>query len=104
MRSLLLLLAMASGLAAERKVIFPAGVKPVGPYSPGIMAGDFLYVSGQGMRPAANTTPESAEDKVRQCLRNVQSVVEAAGLTMEHVVYAQVYLHSSMSYDVLGAV
>ena len=104
MRNLLLLLAIASGLAAERKVIFPAGVKPVGPYSPGIMVGDFLYVSGQGMRPVANTTPESAEDKVRQCLRNVQSVVEAAGLTMEHVVYAQVYLHSSMSYDVLGAV
>ena len=54
--------------------------------------------------PAARTTPESAEDKVRQCLRNVQSVVEGAGLTMEHVVYAQVYLHSSMSYEVLGAV
>src|SRR5437016_13919103 len=100
----LVVLSGAPGAGAEKRAIAPAGIKPVGPYSPGIMAGDFLYVSGQGMRPAANTTPESAEDKVRQCLRNVQSVVEAAGLTMEHVVYAQVYLHSSMSYDVLGKV
>ena len=35
--------------AAEKTVITPAGgVPPVGPYSPGIFAGDYLYVSGQG--------------------------------------------------------
>jgi reactive intermediate/imine deaminase len=90
--------------AAERKVVFPAGAKPVGPYSPGIMVGDFLYVSGQGMRNASGGVPESTEDRVRQCLRNVQSVVEAAGLTMEHIAYSQVYLHQSVSYDVLGRV
>ena len=68
------------------------------------MAGDFLYVTGQGMRDASGASPESAEDRVRQCLRNVKSVVEAAGLTMDHVVYAQVYLHSSVGYPVLGSV
>ena len=32
---------------AETRVIAPPGPKPIGPYSPGILAGDFLYVSGQ---------------------------------------------------------
>ena len=35
-----LVLLLATSLAAERRVIFPPGVKPVGPYSPGILAGD----------------------------------------------------------------
>jgi reactive intermediate/imine deaminase len=100
----LLIATAAVCVAAEKKVIFPAGAKPVGPYSPGILAGDFLYVSGQGTRNAAGESPEGAEDRVRASLRNVQSIVQAAGLTMEHVVYSQVYLHSSVSYEVLGKV
>ena len=39
-----------STTVVEKRLIAPPGPKPVGPYSPGIMAGDFLYVSGQGAR------------------------------------------------------
>ncbi len=99
----ILTLASAAG-AAERRVVFPAGAKPVGPYSPGIFAGDFLYVSGQGARTASGQFPPSPEEQVRQCLENVKSIVEAAGLSMEHIVYTQVYLHSSVTYDHLNAV
>lgn len=84
--------------------MFPEGVKPVGPYSPGILAGDFLYVSGQGARDANNRFAESAEDRVRQCLNNVKAIVVAAGLTMEHVVYMQVYLHPTTSYEVMNKI
>ena len=76
----LVLAAALCAAAAEKKVVFPPGAKPVGPYSPGILAGDFLYVSGQG-----GPTPAGA-------LENVKTIVEAAGLTLEHVVYTQVYL------------
>src|SRR5688500_16722253 len=75
-----------------RRVIAPLGPKPVGPYSPGIMAGDFLYVSGQGARDREGKLPESVDAQVRQTLDNVKTIVEAAGLTLEHVVYSQVYL------------
>jgi reactive intermediate/imine deaminase len=90
--------------AAERRVVFPPGAKPVGPYSPGIIAGDFLYVSGQGARDANNQFAPTPEGQVRQTLENVRTIVEAAGLTMEHIVYAHVYLHPSVSYDALNAV
>jgi reactive intermediate/imine deaminase len=80
------------GWGANKQVIAPPGSKPVGPYSPGILAGDFLYVSGQGGRDAAGVLPSTIDGEVQQTLRNVKSIVEAAGLTMEHVVYSQVYL------------
>ena len=76
----LVLAAALCAASAGKKVVFPPGAKPVGPYSPGILAGDFLYVSGQG-----GPTPAGA-------LENVKTIVEAAGLTLEHVVYTQVYL------------
>jgi enamine deaminase RidA (YjgF/YER057c/UK114 family) len=86
-----LLLLVATAAAGERRVIFPTGVKPVGPYSPGILAGDFLYVSGQGARRLDGQMPDGFEEQARQCLENVKTIVVAAGLTMDHVVYTHVY-------------
>jgi reactive intermediate/imine deaminase len=80
-------------LGAQVRAIVPAsGPKPIGPYTPGVMAGDYLYVSGQGARRPDGTLPATFEEQVRQTLENVKAVVEAAGLTMSHVVYTQVYL------------
>ncbi len=62
------------------------------PASPSILAGDMLYVSGQGAQDAQGQVPQDAVAQVRQCLSKVKTIVEAAGLTMEHVVYVQVYL------------
>ena len=70
----------------------PAGAKVAGPDSPGIVAGNFLYVAGQGAKDAQGSLPSDAEGQVRQCLKNVKAVVDAAGLSMQHVVYVQVYL------------
>src|SRR5262245_52406325 len=88
--------------AAQRRVIAPPGSKPVGPYSLGIMVGDFLYVSGQGARDRDGRLPDTVEGQVRQTLDNVKGIVEAAGLTLEHVVYTQVYLSNMSSYDTMG--
>jgi reactive intermediate/imine deaminase len=89
---------------AETRAIFPPGVKPVGPYSPGILAGDFLYVSGQGARHTDGQMPARFEEQATQCLENVKTVVEAAGLTMEHVVYTQVYLDNMANFDAMNRV
>src|SRR3977135_3884494 len=78
--------------AAERRPIVPPGVTPVGPYSSGILAGDFLYVSGQGAKNAKGEIPPDLEHQLRQCFENVKTVVEAAGLTMDHGGYTQGYL------------
>ena len=87
-----------------KRVIAPPGPKPVGPYSPGIMAGDFLYISGQGARDRDGRLPDTVDAQVRQTLENVKTIVEAAGLTLEHVVYSQVYLASMSSHDTMDRV
>ena len=100
----ILLLSVASMAAADKKVIFPPGVKPVGPYSPGIVAGDFLYVSGQGARTPDGQLPDSFEGQLKQCLENIKTIVEAAGLTMDHVAYTQIYLKDISNYDKMNPV
>ena len=95
--SLLLLNVFAA--LPERKVIVPANAaKPVGPYSPGISAGEYLYVSGQGIRDAQNNVPTGVTAQAKQCLENVKAIIEAAGLTMEHVVHMQLYLEQMSDF------
>jgi reactive intermediate/imine deaminase len=88
----------------QKRQIAPPGPKPVGPYSPGILAGDYLYVSGQGARDRDAQLPPSVEGQVRQTLENVKGIVEAAGMTMGHVVYSQVYLDDMAKYDTMERV
>jgi enamine deaminase RidA (YjgF/YER057c/UK114 family) len=55
-------------------------------------AGDYIYISGQGPRGAHGALPATFTAQARQALNNLKSVVEAAGLTMDHVVYTTLYL------------
>jgi reactive intermediate/imine deaminase len=93
------LVCVLASVAAEKRLVFPPGVKPVGPYSPGILVGDYLYVSGQGAGKADKTFPTGTEAQVRQSLENVKRIVEAAGLTMQHIVYTHLYLSDPTKYD-----
>ncbi len=99
-----LLLAVASVFGAELRVVVPVdGPKPVGPYSPGIVHGDYLYVSGQGAA-SGGKFPAGAEVQTRACLTNVKMIVEAAGFTMAQVVHAQLYLADMANYEAVNRV
>lgn len=89
---------------ADPRVVSPPGPPLAGPYSPGMRAGDFLYVSGQGGRDAEGRLPDTIEGQVRQTLQNLRAIVEAGGLTLEHVVYSQVYLTDMAHHDVMDRV
>jgi enamine deaminase RidA (YjgF/YER057c/UK114 family) len=75
---------------AQRKQI---GQQPMGrPYSPGILAGDTLYVSGKGDQLPAGGHPATFEEQVRQCMRNVEATLKEAGLDFRNVVMSHVFL------------
>lgn len=83
----------ASAFAADPKVIVPSnGVPPVGPYSPGLLSGEYLYISGQGVRDSKSAMPEGIEAQTRQCIRNLQGILDAAGMTTANVVSVQIFL------------
>ena len=95
-------LPLCVGQAQVRPVVPAHGPKPSGPYTPGILAGDYLYVSSQGARKPGAEMPATIEGQVAQCVDNVRSIVEAAGLTLDHVVYVQVYLDDMTLYDAMN--
>ena len=49
-------------------------------YSPGVDAGDYVYISGQGPRRPDGSFPPTFSAQVRQALDNVKAIVESAGL------------------------
>jgi len=107
MRFILLLCAwqicFAEGAQAQLKQILPkpAPLATDALGSPAIDAGDYVYVSGQGPLRPDGSTPTNFADQVRQSLENMKTVVEAAGLAMDHVVYVQVYLDDMSHYEAL---
>ena len=67
--------------------------EPAGPYSHAVVAGGFVYVSGQGpIDPETGTMPDAFVDQVRQTLRNVQTILEAAGSSLDDVVKVNAYV------------
>jgi enamine deaminase RidA (YjgF/YER057c/UK114 family) len=96
-------LCFAEGVQAQLRQVLPkqtpAASDALG--SPGIDPGDYVYVSGQGPRRPDGSTPSNFADQVRQSLENVRAVVEAAGLTMDHLAYVQVYLEDMSQYGAL---
>lgn len=58
------------------------------PFSHALRAGDFVYVSGQvGANPETlQPVGDSIEEQTEQCVRNIETILEAAGLTLDHVI------------------
>lgn len=70
----------------------------IGPYSQGVKAGDFIYVSGQlPINPATGEMPEDVKEQARQSLENVKAILEEAGASLDNVVKTTVYL-ADMSF------
>ena len=93
-----MLTVLAAALAADVRAIAPPGAPVAGPYSPGLLVNDFLYISGQGPVGRDGKIPAGFDAQMRQTLDNVKNILTAAGLTMEHVVYAHVYLSDMTNY------
>ena len=71
----------------------PGGAAAVGPFSQAVVANGFVFTAGQ--IPAISgldDQPDTFEDQVRQTILNLQSVLEAAGSGLEHVVKVNAYL------------
>jgi 2-iminobutanoate/2-iminopropanoate deaminase len=76
-------------MSVRREVVRGEGVPSgIGPYSPGVRAGDFLFVSGQpGVDPeTAQPVGSSFGEQARQAFRNLDAVLRAGGSRAELVV------------------
>lgn len=67
---------------------------PVGPYSPGMTLGNLVFVSGQSGRDPAtgHLAGPGVEAQTEQVLRNIATILEAAGSSLQHVIRCGVFL------------
>jgi 2-iminobutanoate/2-iminopropanoate deaminase len=93
-----------SAATAEKKAIYPGSANPAGPYSPGIQAGNTLYVSGHIGRDSDGNFPQEFSDEVRQCLQNIATVLKAADYTFKDAVAVQVYLTDMKTFSAMNEV
>ncbi len=67
--------------------------KAIGPYSPAIKLGDFVYLSGQiPVNPETGAMGESIEEQTAQVMKNIQGLLSEMGLELRHVVKTTVFV------------
>ena len=65
----------------------------IGPYSQGIIVGDFVYTSGQiPINPATGVMETDIKLATKQSMENVKAILEAAGTSLENVVKTSIFL------------
>jgi len=82
--------------AMERKVVATdAAPKAIGPYSQGIVAGGFVFCSGQiALDPASGELVGASDVRVqaRRAMDNLRGVLEAAGSSIDRIVRTTIFL------------
>jgi 2-iminobutanoate/2-iminopropanoate deaminase len=69
------------------------------PFSPGLQLGDTLYLSGHlGVDPAVGRAPTDPEEEARQVLHSVDQTLKKAGMSMDDLVYVEVYCTDLQMY------
>ncbi|MEO6238067.1 MAG: Rid family detoxifying hydrolase [Vicinamibacterales bacterium] len=66
---------------------------PVGPYSPGMIFGKMVFVSGQaGRDPVTGGLGPDVTAQTEQVMKNIATILEAAGSSLQHVIRCGVFL------------
>jgi 2-iminobutanoate/2-iminopropanoate deaminase len=90
---------------APKPVSAPGLPTPVGPYSPAVIAGNLVFVSGQaGRNPTTGELADDVEAQTEQTLRNISGILEAAGSSLSRVVRCGVFLVDMTEFPKMNAV
>jgi 2-iminobutanoate/2-iminopropanoate deaminase len=90
----------------RQAVSAPNAAKPIGPYSPGIRAGNLLFVSGQvGFDPSTGALVDGGiTGQTDQVMRNIGTLLKAAGADFTHVVRTTVFLADMNEFAAMNEV
>lgn len=89
-----------------KKITTPSAPAAIGPYSQAIIANGMLYTSGQiPIDPqTGNIVSGGIEAQAHQAFANVRNLVEAAGITMSHVVKVTVYMADMADFATVNTI
>lgn len=97
---------VAPGQTSPRAIATDDAPQAVGPYSRAVVAGGFLFASGQIPRDPKTSQPVTGtfEVSMERVLDNLEAVLKAAGLTWVDVVKTTVYLGKAEDFAALNTV
>ncbi len=83
-----------------------AAPRPRGPYSQGIVSGDFVFVAGQG---AVNPKTQELElgdirSETRRTLENIEAILKASGSSLRDAVRVGVFLNDMKDFGAMNEV
>lgn len=92
-------------LAQERNYINPRSASEIGvpPFSGAVQTGETLYLSGM-LGLVDGEVPLDPEVEARTVLDSVKATLEEAGMTMDDLVYVQIFCSDVAHYDAFNNV
>lgn len=77
----------------------------IGPYSQGVIVGDFVYTSGQiPINPATGVVETDIKVATKQSMENVKAILEAAGTSLENVVKTSIFLKDLNDFAIVNEI
>ena len=79
--------------------------KPIGPYSQGVVSGNYIFLSGQvGRKHDATELEDGIASQTRQAILNIKAVLAEKNLTLDDVVKSTVFLADMNDFAEMNAV
>ncbi len=78
----------------------------IGPYSQGIRAGNFLFISGQiPVNPETNEVVErDIVVQTNQVMENIKSILESEGLSLNNIVKTTIFLQDMEQFSTVNEI
>ncbi len=90
----------------HESVTAPELPKVLGPYSPGVILGDLVFVSGQGAvdPKTGKLAGDGVESQTEQVFKNIEAILKAAGSGLDKIVRCGVFLTDMRDFPKMNAV
>ena len=83
----------------------PNAPAALGPYSQAVDTGSTVYCSGQlGLDPATGNLADGVQAQTHQALRNLQAVLNEAGLSLDNVVKTTVFVQDLADFGTVNEI
>jgi 2-iminobutanoate/2-iminopropanoate deaminase len=93
-------------MSVQSVVSSPDAPPAIGPYSQGIKAGGFVFLSGQIplVGPTGKIVTGMIKEQTEQVILNIQALLASEGLTLNDVVKATVFLASMNEFSAMNEI
>jgi len=91
----------------NKQIVRPSNAPtPIGPYSPGVIAGNMIFISGQvGKDPASgNLITSDIKSETKQVMENIQAILIAANTDFSSVVKTTIFLTDMQNFSAMNEV